>query len=98
MIGVVFKIKCRMPYVWVNFSALTTGSHKKETTHRCNVTYNPTHTQPPVSNPTFSLLFPAFESHLRVTRRNFQAKLQAEISDGIENFLAENQPNCKQHT
>ena len=44
MIGVVFKIKCRMPYVWVNFSALTTGSHKKETTHRCNVTYNPTHT------------------------------------------------------
>ena len=26
MIGVVFKIKCRAPYVWVNFSALTTGS------------------------------------------------------------------------
>ena len=52
----------------------------------------------PVSNHTFSLFFQTFESHLRVTHRNFQSKLQAEISDGIENFLAENQATCKHHT
>ena len=28
----------------------------------------------------------SFESHFRVTRRNFQTKLQAKISDGIENY------------
>ena len=43
-------------------------------------------------------MFQTFESHLRATRRNFQAKLQAEISHGIEIFLTENQPNYKQHT
>ena len=51
-----------------------------------------------VSNPIFSLFFQTFESHLRVTRRNFKTKLQAEISDGIENFLAENQATCNHHT
>ena len=35
-----------------------------------------------------------------VTRRDFQATVSftPEISDGIENVLAENQANCKQHT
>ena len=34
------------------------------------------------------MFFQTFESHLRVTHRNFQANLQAEISDKQQNFLS----------
>ena len=101
MIGVVFKIKCRAPYVWVNFSALTKflQAHIRKKL-RTDVT---SRTIPRTHNPLFQILLFAccskpLKSHLRATRRNFQAKLQAEISHGIEIFLTENQPNYKQHT
>ena len=38
------------------------------------------------------------KSHLRVPRRNFRAKIQAEISDGIENYWLKVWLIAKQHT